>query len=281
MSRVHSPCNWGTFSPMKPWNLNDYDAFFLDVDGVLVHDSQPIEGSIAAFQALRAAGQVVILTNNSTRSRQQHAERLTSLGFPVQASEVVSSSFVVAEYLRKTVGPTLVWPIGESGLTEELLASGHQVASNPEQAQWVVAGMDRAFDYEKIANGLRALDSGARLAATNRDGTYPTPDGPMPGAGAIVGALCGLEFEAAVNVGKPDPLPYAIAMDRTQAEAARILMIGDRLGTDILGGFRSGLDTLLVLTGISSREEIEESGIHPTWITQSLSSLLTGQVTRT
>jgi len=265
---------------MKPWSLNDYDAFFLDVDGVLVHDSQPIEGAANAFHSLQSAGQVLILTNNSTRSRQQHAERLSGLGFPVQQADVISSSFVVAEYLLKTVGPTIVWPIGESGLTEELLASGHQIASTPQQAQWVVAGMDRHIDYQKLAAGLRALDSGARLAATNRDGTYPTPDGPIPGAGAIVGALCGMEFEPDVNVGKPETTPYDMAMTMTRAKKARILMIGDRLGTDILGGNLSGLDTLLVLTGISNRSEIKESGIRPTWIAPTLSSLLTGEVTR-
>ena len=263
---------------MKPWNLNDYDAFFLDVDGVLVHDSQPIEGAMEAFRALQSAGQVLILTNNSTRSRQQHAERLSSLGFSVRPSEVISSSFVVAKTLREMVGPTIVWPVGESGLAEELLASGHRIASKPEGAQWVVAGMDRSIDYRKLADGLRALNAGARLAATNQDGTYPTPEGPMPGAGAIVGALRGMGFDLDVNAGKPASTSYDIAMGMTTAEVAKILMVGDRLETDILGGNRSGLDTLLVLTGISREPEIEELGIHPTWIADSLAAIIAGDV---
>ena len=263
---------------MKPWNLNNYDTFFLDVDGVLVHDSQPIAGAAEAFQELQTAGQVLILTNNSTRSRQQHAQRLCGLGFPVQASEVISSSFVVAEYLLETVGPTIVWPIGEIGLTDELLASGHRIASRPEDAQWVVAGMDRSIDYKKLADGLRALHAGARLAATNTDGTFPTPDGPMPGAGAIVGALCGMGFDLEVNVGKPVNAPYGTAMGMTTAAKDKVLMIGDRLGTDILGGNESGLDTLLVLTGISQESDIEASGIHPTWIADSLTSVISGNV---
>ena len=263
---------------MKPWNLNEYDAFFLDVDGVLVHDSQPIEGAADAFRALQSAGQVLILTNNSTRSRKQHAERLTGLGFPVQSSEVISSSFVVAEYLQKTCGSTVVWPVGEGGIIDELLANGHRIASRPEQAQWVVAGMDRNFDYQKMADGLRALNAGARLAATNKDGTYPTPNGLMPGAGAIVGALCGMGFEPDVSVGKPETMFYDIAMDMIETNRHRVLMIGDRLGTDILGGNRSGLDTLLVLTGISGESDIEESGIRPTWIADSLAALISGEV---
>jgi len=263
---------------MKPWNLNAYGAFFIDVDGVLVHDNHPIEGAAEAFRTLQSAGQVLILTNNSTRSRQQHAERLSSLGFSVQSGDVVCSSFVVAEYLREAHGEVTVWPLGEIGLTDELLASGHRLAAEPEQAQWVVAGMDRAIDYAKLADGLRALNAGARLAATNLDRTYPTPEGPMPGAGAIVGALRGMGFDPEVNVGKPEKASYDIAIDMTQAEATRVLMIGDRLGTDILGGNQSGLDTLLVLTGISLQSEIEESGTHPTWIADSLTAVVTGHV---
>ena len=263
---------------MKPWNLNDYGAFLLDVDGVLVHDSQPIEGAVEAFHALQSAGQVLILTNNSTRSRQQHAERLSSLGFSVRPSEIISSSFVVAETLRELYGSTIVWPIGEGGLSEELLVSGHRIASRPEDAQWVVAGMDRSIDYRKLTDGLRALNAGARLAATNQDGTYPTPEGPAPGAGAIVGALRGMGFDPDVDVGKPASTSYDIAMGLTKAEPAKVLMIGDRLETDILGGRQSGLDTLLVLTDISREPEIEESGIHPTWIADSLAAIIAGDV---
>ncbi|MCK5247770.1 HAD-IIA family hydrolase [Candidatus Bipolaricaulota bacterium] len=263
---------------MKPWNLNDYDAFFLDVDGVLVHDSQPIEGAMEAFRALQSAGQVLILTNNSTRSRQQHAERLSSLGFSVQSGDVVCSSFVVAEYLREAHGEVTVWPLGEIGLTDELLASGHRLAAEPGQAQWVVAGMDRAIDYAKLADGLRALNAGARLAATNLDGTYPTPEGQMPGAGAIVGALRGMGFDPEVNVGKPEKASYDIAIGMTKVARNRVLMIGDRLETDIHGGNQSDLDTLLVLTGISREPDIEKSGIHPTWISASLAAILTGKI---
>ena len=263
---------------MRLWDLNDYNSFFLDADGVLVHDSQPIEGAVEAFRALQSAGQVLILTNNSTRSRQQHAEQLSSLGFSVRPSEIISSSFVVAEILLKTCGPAIVWPIGESGLTEELLASGHRIASTPEQAGWVVAGMDRSIDYQKLADGLRALNAGAQLAATNQDGTYPTPEGPKPGAGAIVGALRGMGFDLDVDVGKPATISYNIAIGMTTADKARILMVGDRLETDILGGNQSGLDTLLVLTGISQELEIEASGIHPTWIADSLASIISGDV---
>ena len=263
---------------MNPWNLKAYEAFFVDVDGVLVHDSQPIEGAADALCTLQDVGHVLILTNNSTRSRDQHAEHLCSLGFNIQPSDVVCSSFVVAETLRNEVGATVVWPVGESGLTEELLASGHRIASKPEQARWVVVGMDRTIDYQKLASALSALSAGAQLAATNQDGTYPTPKGPMPGAGAIVGALRGMGFEPDFTIGKPESPAFDVAKAKVSTD--KILMIGDRLGTDILGGSRNDIDTLFVLSGISDESEIESSGIRPTWIAPSLASLLTGEVAR-
>lgn len=263
---------------MKTWDLRHYDAFFLDVDGVLVRGSHPIDGAVDALRELTSVGQVFILTNNSTRSRKQHAEQLCSLGFSVSSNEVIASSYVVAEYLRDTYGPTVVWPIGEGGLSDELRLSGHRIASEPEQADCVVAGMDRSIDYRKLADGLRALNAGARFVATNQDGTFPTPDGLKPGAGAIVGALCGMGFAPEITVGKPASASYDIARAMTEVDVNKILMVGDRLETDILGGNQCGLDTLLVLTGISSESEIAESRIHPTWVADSLMALISGEV---
>jgi len=261
---------------MTIWNLDHYDAFFVDVDGVLLRGGQPIDKAASAFRALQAAGQVLILTNNSTRTREQQATRLSDLGFNVRPGEVVCSSYVMAEYLRKTHGPVSVWTVGESGLTDELLASGHRIASNPADAQWVVAGMDRSITHQKLVDALQALDAGARLAATNQDRTFPSSVGPMPGAGAIIGAFAGMGFEPDVSVGKPDQAFYDMALSLTDVAKDRILMIGDRLETDILGGTKNGLDSLLVLTGISTRSVIEQSDVRPTWIADSLAAAVAG-----
>jgi HAD superfamily hydrolase (TIGR01450 family) len=263
---------------MNPWNLESYEAFFVDVDGVLVHDTELIPGAVEALRNLQEMGRVVILTNNSTRSRVQHAERLCSFGFDIQSTDVICSSHVIADYLKKAVGSTSVWPIGEAGLTAELLASGHQIATEPEAAQWVTTGMDRCFDYQKMAHGLHALTAGAKWAATNEDGTYPIPGGLMPGAGAMVGAFRGMGFTPDVIVGKPESPIFDVA--KKLVSTSRILMIGDRLGTDILGGIKNGLDTLFVLSGISSESEMQQTGIHPTWIAPSLPAMCTGDIAR-
>jgi len=254
--------------------LARYDVFLLDVDGVLVRGTVPIPGAAEAFKRLRRSGEVFILTNNSTRSREQHARQLSNLGFPLEAEDIVASSYVAARYLLGECGPVTVWLVGEKGLREEMAAAGHQIATLPEDADWVVAGMDRALEYDGLAQALRALLSGARLLATNLDGTYPASDGLRPGAGAIVGALSGMGFPPEIVVGKPGGIAYETALRRTATPPDRILMIGDRLETDIAGALAVGIDTALVLTGVSDVDEIDELGIRPTWIAEDFAALV-------
>jgi HAD superfamily hydrolase (TIGR01450 family) len=258
--------------------LDRYDVFLLDVDGVLVRDKQPVYGAAAAFRRLRADKPILILTNNSVRSRVQLASLLSQRGFEVSPREIVTSSYAASRHLGDHYGHVTVWPVGESGLFEELEASGHRIAARPEDAEWVVAGMDRSIDYRRLTDGLRALEAGARLIATNEDCTFPTPDGPMPGAGAIVGAFRGMGFCPELTIGKPGTTMYDIAEELTQARKERMLMVGDRLQTDIAGGNGYGIDTLLVLTGISTKQSIAETGIEPTWVSESLAAALDGHV---
>ena len=278
---MHGEPVFGTVRGM-PENriLASYDTFLLDLDGVLVRGTVPIPGAAEAFKRLRRSGEVFLLTNNSTRSREQHAQQLSDLGFPSEAENIVASGFVAARHLLNEYGPVTVWPLGESGLREELAAAGHHIATLPEEADWVVAGMDRALDYDGLAQALRALLSGARLLATNLDGTYPTADGLQPGAGAVVGALRGMGFPPEIVVGKPAAIAYEAALQRTIAPRDRVLMIGDRLETDIAGALTVGIDTALVLTGVSSRQEIDKLGVRPTWIAEDFAALVRGDAIR-
>jgi 4-nitrophenyl phosphatase len=138
--------------------------------------------------------------------------------------------------------------------------------------------MDRSLDYGTLADGLRALDNGARFLATNEDCTYPTPAGPLPGAGSIVGAFRGMGFAPQVSIGKPSTLLFDAALEIAGCEQSRTLMIGDRLETDIEGAIRSGLDSLLVFTGISRHADIARTGIEPTWTSVSLADAVAGSV---
>jgi len=256
--------------------LERYDAFLLDIDGVLVRGAVPLSGAAYAVRSLQQRGRCLFLTNNSSRSRRVLAERLTGLGFSADVDDVVPSSYIAARHLATVAGQVTYWLIGEDGLGEELRQAGHNPADRPEDADWVVAGIDRALSYEKLGDALRALRSGAPLLGTNIDPTFPGSEGLLPGAGAIMGALAGMGFPAEAVVGKPSPIAFRVALERLDVDPASILMVGDRLETDILGGANARLDTALVLTGVATREDASSS-IRPTWISESLAALAAGE----
>lgn len=253
--------------------IERYRAFLVDLDGVLVRGSEPIPGAVTALERLRRVGSAVIFSNNATRSRRTFARRLIELGFGVEPEMIVNSAYVVAQYLRKRAGPSSVFMIGEAGLHEELEGAGHQIVG-PEDARFLVTGMDRGLTYEKLAQALRALRGGARYIATNADPTFPTPQGPVPGAGAVVGAMRGMGYPPEEIVGKPSHIAFEVALEAAEGcEADECLLIGDRLETDVQGALNSGIDAVLVLTGVTSPEELEESEIRPTWVVEDIAAL--------
>jgi HAD superfamily hydrolase (TIGR01450 family) len=258
--------------------LARYGAFLVDVDGVLTRGNDALPGATAAFTALRTWGRALVLTNNSTRSRSELAEHLGGLGFAVSPDDTLGSAFLAARYLVRHYGPIDVWVLGEDGVRDEMSLVGHRLAARPEDATWVVVGMDRGVTYDKLTQALRALAGGARILATNEDATFPTADGLVPGAGAIVGALRGMGFAAEHVVGKPSPAAFEVALDVLGLPANRVLMIGDRLDTDIAGAQAAGLDSALVLSGVDSLRDIARSGVHPTWIAASFADLCADRV---
>ncbi len=262
----------------EPLDLRRYRAFLIDLDGVLVWDGEPIPGAAEALTALKRLAPVVILSNNSTRSRRAFALELRAKGFPVSPREVVNSAYVVAQHLRREHGPVAVFAIGETGLFDELERAGHQLVE-PERAQFVVVGLDRDFHYGKLTRALRALLGGARLIAANADPTFPTPEGPIPGAGALVGAIRGLGYEPEAVVGKPNPIAFRVALSAVDVEIALspkdALMIGDRLDTDVEGAARLGMEAALVLTGVTTPDDLERwTGPRPAHVARSLKELV-------
>jgi phosphoglycolate/pyridoxal phosphate phosphatase family enzyme len=257
--------------------LGRYDAFLVDVDGVLTRGRDALPGAVEAFAALRTWGRALVLTNNSTRSRGELAEHLGRLGFAVSPDDILGSAFLAARYLARHHGPVDVWILGEDGVRDEMKLAGHRLAARPEDATWVVAGIDRGVTYVKLAQALRALVGGAKILATNEDATFPTADGLVPGAGAIVGALRGMGFAPQHVVGKPSPEAFEVALDVLGLPARRVLMIGDRLDTDIVGAQAAGLDSALVFSGVDSLHDIDRSGVHPTWVAASLADLCAGR----
>lgn len=252
-----------------------YDAYLLDVDGVLIRGDVPIEGATEAFRRLRDRAPTLLLTNNSSRSRAQVAQRLDALGFPLSSDDVLPSSYLAAAFLSAESGSSSFWPLGEAGLIDELEAAGHRHAARPVDAEWVVVGIHRRVTYKSLSDALQALRAGARLIATNTDATLPVPGGVLPGAGALVGAIEGMGFKPEAVVGKPNAFAYETAIARFGLSANRILMIGDRMETDIAGGDAAGLDTALLLSGVTETQP-PPGPLGPTWIAADLRALVNG-----
>ncbi len=254
-----------------PEDLARYRGFLVDVDGVVVRDRTPLPGALAAVRSLQARGPVLFLSNNATLTRAAYAEKLAALGLRVAAGDVLNSAYLAARYLAEAGGATSACVVGETGLRRELEAAGHRLT--PDGA-WLVTGMDRALDYAKLARGLQVLLRGGRWIATNADGTYPARDGLMPGAGSVVGAFRGMGFEPEQIAGKPSRYCMDAALALLGLPREVVLLIGDRLDSDVAGASEAGVDSLLVLSGVTDRAGLARSPLQPTYVLNDLAALV-------
>lgn len=256
-----------------------YRAYIIDLDGVVYLLDDPIPGSIEALAGLIEDGvPFVFLTNNSSSTPAQYVHKLRGMGLEVEPGTFVTSGQAVARHLaaRWPDGGARAFVIGEEGLKSEVEGAGLALVGLKDagRADVVVVGWDRTFDFEKLKAAVVAIRKGAHYVATNTDNTYPTPDGLWPGAGALVAAVStGAGVEPYV-AGKPNPLIVDLALERMGASRRQTLLIGDRLDTDIAVGLAAGVDTLLVLSGISSLDEVARTGVRPTSVAESLAAAL-------
>jgi HAD superfamily hydrolase (TIGR01457 family) len=252
-----------------------YDRFLLDLDGVLFRGGDPIDGAAEVVGVLRDRGKrVVFVTNNAARTPAQVVAHLASVGIDAAEDEVETSALVTAQLLEDR-GLRRVAVIGEEGLRSALVARGLEIVPGDTGAPEALAvGWDRSVDWEALRRAAIAIERGAAFIATNPDTSYPAPDGlRWPGAGAIVAALVATTGEQPEVVGKPHA-PLLEAAARRAGGAGPILVVGDRLDTDIEGAARLGWDSLLVLTGISTRDELARSSVTPTYVGEDLRVLL-------
>ena len=249
-----------------------YDAFLFDLDGVLYRDSEPVPHAAEAVVRLRAmTKRVAFVTNNSGRTPEAVAARLASVGISADVDEIETSALTTAELLAAR-GVVQAFVVGEEGILQALRARGIAIADGDAKAvEVVVVGWDRQADYAKLRTASLFVERGASLVATNADASFPAPDGNWPGAGALLAAIETTTGVRAEVVGKPHPPVLRAALKR--AGGGRPLVVGDRLDTDIAGAEGLGWDSLLVLTGISRRGDIEASSITPTFVAENLSAL--------
>ncbi|HEX3178869.1 MAG TPA: HAD-IIA family hydrolase [Methylomirabilota bacterium] len=250
-------------------------GWLFDLDGTVYLGERLVAGAAETIAALREAGRrVVFLSNKPLQTRADYAAKLTRLGVPAAADDVVNSSLVLARHLASLDAGAPVFVIGEAPLVAELRAQGFEVRAD-HAVRWVVIAFDRTFDYAKLNTALQAVRRGARLIATNPDRTCPTEDGEIPdcaGMTAAVEAVTGACVE--VVVGKPSPLMLDAALARLGVPAADAVIVGDRIETDIVMGKRLGLATVLVSTGVTRADDPRVAEIAPDLVLPSIRDLI-------
>lgn len=250
-------------------------AVLFDMDGVLYRGKQPLAGAreLLTFLDEQGVGYACI-TNNASMTPAQYEAKLARMGLYVPAGRVITSAIATGRALRAMYPRgTRVYIVGMEGLREALLHDGHFVEDD-RAAELVVQGADFALTYNTLRAATLLIRAGARFVATNPDRTFPSEEGLIPGAGAITAALVAATDTQPLVIGKPAPMMFQVAAETLGAPAAAVLVIGDRLDTDIVGAAAAGMPAALVLTGVSSRAEGEAGPVRPTAIYADLGELL-------
>lgn len=229
----------------------------IDLDGTVYRSEQLVPGAREGITMLRKAGvDVAFVSNTATKSRETCLKRLTGLGIDATRRDVITSASVTARHVSENYPDANTMAIGQPALVEELSRAGATLVEEPSDTDVLVVGKDRSFGYDTLTRGLHALENDAAFVATNRDGKSPTDDGNEPGSGAVVAAVAAAAGrEPDVVAGKPhDPIVEA-TFDRLALDPSECFVVGDNPDMDVALGERAGMTTVLVLTGVTGRDD--------------------------
>jgi NagD protein len=245
----------------------------MDMDGVLVHEQVPIPGAERFLARLRELElPFLVLTNNSIYTRRDLAARLRSSGLDVPEEAIWTSALATARFLEDQRPGGSAYVIGESGLTTALYQAGYTLAEG--SPDYVVLGETRTYSFERITRAIRLIHNGARFIATNPDPTGPSSDGLLPATGSVAALISRATGIDPYFVGKPNPLMMRSALNALDAHSETTTMIGDRMDTDVVAGIEAGLETILVLTGVTTGEEAERFPYRASRIVDSVADLV-------
>ncbi|RIZ66226.1 MAG: HAD-IIA family hydrolase [Methylococcales bacterium] len=258
-------------------------ALIIDMDGVLWHGTQAMPGLVEFFQTLDDLDiRYILATNNASLTPEQYVTKLAKMGVTVTQKQILTSGMATALYLSEQVNPkeTRVFVVGEDGATQPLVELGFTLtglyevnnSDKPEQkgADIVVCGKDETLTWAKLATASLNIRAGASFIGTNADTTLPTEHGVTHGNGAILAALEVASGVKPTIIGKPEPIIYQQALGLLGISPEQTVALGDRLETDILGAVRTGIRSIMVLTGISSEVDLQESDYQPTWVMEDI-----------
>lgn len=251
-----------------------YRGWLFDLDGTVYLGERLVPGAAELIAGLRAAGRrVAFLSNKPLETRADYARKLTRLGIPAEADDVINSSLVLARHLRGLDPGAPVFVIGEAPMLAEMRAHGFEVRDDA-RVRWVVIAFDRTFTYAKLDTALQAVKGGARLIATNPDRTCPVEGGEIPDCAGMIAAVEAVtDRRVEVIVGKPSPIILDVALAALGVPAAESVIIGDRIETDIMMGKRSGLATVLVLSGVTRPDDPRIATLAPDHVVRSVADL--------
>ncbi len=245
----------------------------LDLDGTVYRGERLIPGAREAIEWLRRQGHPLVFVTNAIETQAEHVDKLAGFGVPARPDEIVNAPLVLIRHLSREMPHAVVFPISDPPLVEQL-APHFRLSENPDEIDVVIASTDRAFDYRKLNIGFQALKRGARFWATNSDPTWPQASGEIPDAGAVIGALEGCtKRKVELVAGKPSPLVVEAVLEHLGRSASECLLVGDSLGSDITMGKQAGITTVLVLTGVARRADLDGTSVQPDAVLNSLAEL--------
>lgn len=256
-----------------------YLGLILDLDGCVYVDGRPTEGAVEALKRLKALGvKILYVTNNPEVTSEDSAARLKAMGIECSPEEFLTVGEAVARHIRSASGPSKILILTGRGVEEYCRQLGHRVLSLDEwmEAEYLVVGFDREISYQRLTSGLRALLNGAKFIGTNPDAIHPGREGPEPGSGAFIAPFEYMTGIKPLIIGKPSKVIMELALKKLGMRADEVLVVGDRIDTDVKAGKAIGADTALTLTGITKKEDLAKipPELKPTYIFKNLHELV-------
>jgi NagD protein len=249
------------------------ECWLTDMDGVLVHEGVPVPGAQEFVSRLDKSGKrYLVLTNNSIYTQRDLQARLRASGIEVPADAIWTSALATAQFLDRQRPGGTAYVIGEAGLTTALHEIGYVLTDLA--PDYVVLGETRTYSFDAITKAIRLIDRGARFIATNPDPTGPSNEGALPATGSVAALVSRATGVEPYFVGKPNPLMMRSALNAVSGHSEVTAMVGDRMDTDIVAGIEAGLETILVLTGVTTRAQIDRFPFRPSRVVDSIADLI-------